>query len=95
MEKHRLYREKMDARLAQYNAKLVLLKSKAAEVRVDMKLEYLAQVENLEKKRAEFLTRHGQLKTAGERGWKDVKAGAEKAWNELEEAFDKAVDRFK
>lgn len=95
MEKRNLYMEKIDARLAQYNAKLAHMKGKAAEVQVDLKLEYLDQMGALEKKRDELMKRHGQLKAAGEHGWEDVKVGTEKAWNELEEAFGKVVSRFK
>ena len=91
MEKRSLYMEKIDAKLTQYNAKLAQLKGKAAEVQIDMKLEYLSQMENLEKKRDGFMKKHEQLKTAGEHGWDELKAGTEKAWHELEEAFDKAV----
>ena len=95
MEKRSLYMEKIDAKLTQYNAKLAQMKGKAAEVQVDMKLEYLDQVENLEKRRDEFVKKHDQLKTAGEHKWEDIKVGTEKTWNELEDAFDKAVARFK
>ncbi len=95
MEKHKLYMDKLDAKLTQYNAKLAQMKGKSAEVQADMKLEYLSQVENLEKRHDEFTKKHGQLKTASEHGWKDIKTGTEKAWNELEEAFNKAAARFK
>ncbi len=95
MEKHSLYMQKIDAKLLQYNAKLAQMKGKAAEVQIDMKLEYLDQVDKLEKKRDEFMKKHGPLITASEQGWEDVKTGTEKAWKELEEAFDKAANRFK
>ena len=95
MEKRKLYMDKVDVKLAQYNAKLDQMKEKAAEVQADMKLEYLEQVENFEKKRDEFMKKHEQFKTASEHGWEDVKVGAEKAWNELEEAFGKAIAHFK
>lgn len=95
MQKHSLYMEKIDAKITQYNAKLALMKGKAAEVQVDMKLEYLSQMENLEKRRDELIKKHGQLKIASEHGWEDVKVGTEKAWSELEDVFDKAVARFK
>lgn len=95
MEKRSLYMEKIDAKLIQYNAKLDQMKGKATEVQVDMKLEYLDQVENLEKRRDEFMKNHEQLKVASEHKWEDVKAGTEKTWNELEDAFAKAVARFK
>ena len=95
MKKSSLYMEKIDAKLTQYNPKLAQMKGKASEVHVDMKLEYLGQVENLEKKRDAFMRNHGQLKTASEHGWQDVKVGTEEAWNELEKSFDKVVARFK
>ena len=95
MEKHSLYVEKIDAKLTQYNAKLAQMKGRAAEAQVDMKLEYLSQVGNLERKRDEFIKKHGQLKASSEHGWEDIKVGVEKAWNELEDAFDKVVARFK
>jgi len=95
MKKHSLYMEKIDAKLTQYNAKLAHMKGKAAEVQVDMKLEYLDQVKNLEKRRDNFVTRHDQLKGASGDKWKDIKVGTEEIWNELEDTFNKAVTRFK
>lgn len=95
MEKRKLYIEKIEANLAQYDARLLEMRGKAAEVQADMKLEYLSQVENLEKKRDEFKEKHNQLKKAGEHAWEDVKAGTEKAWNELKDSVDKASNRFK
>ena len=55
------------------------MKGKASEVHVDMKLEYLGQLENLEKKRDAFMRKQGQLKTASEHKWQDIKVGTEKA----------------
>lgn len=95
MEKRKLYMDKIDANLTQYNAKLLEMRGKAAEVQADMKLEYLSQVENLEKKRDELKEKHDQLKKAGESAWEDVKTGTENAWNELKSSVDKATNRFK
>jgi len=95
MEKRNLYMEKIGRKLIQYNAKLTEMKGKTAEVQVDMKLEYLSQVDNLEKKRDELIKKHGQLTISSQRGWEDVKTGTEKVWDELEEAFAKAATQFK
>jgi DNA repair exonuclease SbcCD ATPase subunit len=94
MEKHSLYLEKIEANLTQYNARLSEMRGKAAEIQVDMKLEYLSQLESLEKKRDELQEKHEQLKKAGEHAWKDVKAGTEKAWRDLKDSVDKATKRF-
>ncbi|MDF2875283.1 MAG: hypothetical protein K0R22_1966 [Sporomusa sp.] len=95
MEKRNLYIEKIEANLAQYNAKLVEMRAKAAEVQADMKLEYLNQIEKVEKMRDDVKDKHNQLKHASENAWEDVKSGTEKAWNELTEAVDRATHRFK
>jgi chromosome segregation ATPase len=71
------------------------MRAKAAEVQADMKLEYLNQIEKVEKMRDDVKDKHNQLKQASESAWEDVKSGTEKAWNELTEAVDKATHRFK
>ena len=95
MEKRNLYIAKIEANLRLYNARIAEMRAKAAVVQTDMKLEYLSQVENLEKKRDEFKEKHDQLKKAGEHAWEDVIIGTEKAWNELKDSVDKATKRFK
>jgi chromosome segregation ATPase len=95
MEKRNIYLEKIEASIAQYNAKLADLKTKVAEVQSDLKSEYLSQVDNLEKKRDEFVVKYGQLKDTSGHAWEDVKEGTEKAWAELEDSIEKAVSRFK
>ena len=95
MEKRSLYMEKIDAKLTQYNAKLAQMKGKVAEVQVDMKLEYLSQVDHLEKKRDDFMVKYATLKETSGHGWEDVKLGTEKAWNEMKDSIEKATTRFK
>lgn len=95
MERRKLYIEKIEANLTQYNARLLEMRGKAAEVQVDMKLEYLSQLENLEKKRDEFREKQEQLKKSSEHAWEDLKTGTENAWNELKNSIDKATIRFK
>jgi len=95
MEQRAVYMEKIEANIAKYNAKLSVMKAEAAEVRADVKLEYLSQVDKLEKKRDDFMLKYGQLKSSGEHGWEDVKVGTEHAWNELKDSIEKGISRFK
>jgi len=95
MNKNKVYLEKIEANLAQYDAKLAGLKAKAAEVRADMKLEYISQTETLEKAREGFMVKYGELKKTNDQAWDDVKTGTEKAWNEMEHSIEKAISRFK
>jgi DNA phosphorothioation-dependent restriction protein DptG len=95
MEKRDLYLEKINAQVEQYSAKLAGMRGKAAEVKADMKLEYLNQIEKLESKRDSLKEKYEELKKSGEDSWEDLKDGTENAWNELKEAVAKAADNFK
>ena len=95
MEQRNEYIKKLEENITVYNKKIADMKEKSAEVKADMKTEYLAQVDSIEKKRDAFVAKCGQLKNSNEHAWDDVKAGTEKAWNELEHSFGRASSRFK
>ena len=83
------------ANIAKYNARLNLMKAEISLVKADLKLEYLNQMDNLERKRDDFMVKYGQLKETSELGWEDIKEGTEKSWNELKDSIEKAISRFK
>ena len=95
MEQRNKYMEKIEVNIAKYNAKLHVMKAQATEVKADMKLEYLSQVDHLEKKRDDFMVKYATLKETSGHGWEDVKLGTEKAWNEMKDSIEKATTRFK
>lgn len=95
VEKRNMYLEKIEANIDKYNDKLADFKIRVTEVQSDLKSEYLLQVDNLEKKRDEFVEKYGQIRETSEHAWEDVKEGTEKAWAELEDSIEKAVSRFK
>ena len=94
MEKKNEYIKKIKNNLTLYDAKLDVLKAKAAVIHADLKVEYLSQIESLQKNRDDFAARYGHLKDSSEHAWGDVKAGSEKAWHGLEDSLEKAVSRF-
>ncbi len=71
------------------------MKAELALAKADLKLEYLNQVDSLERKRDDFMVKYEQPKETSELGWEDVKDGTEKSWNELKDAIEKAISRFK
>jgi len=95
MDKRELYLEKINAQIDQYSAKLKVMRSKATEVHIDMKLGYLNQVEKLEEKRDGLKKKYREISKASESSWEDIKEGTENAWNDLKESFDKAIKHFK
>lgn len=48
MEKRQLYIKKLEEKLLEYDAKLTELEAKAADIREEMKTEYLSQIDSLE-----------------------------------------------
>lgn len=94
MEKHE-YLEKIEAQLTEYNAKLAEMRDKVLQVQTDMRREYINQVKILEGKRDKLRETFGQLKEASVSAWEDTKEGTERAFADLAEAFDKAMNRFK
>jgi len=95
MEKRNEYLKKLEENLNEYNEKLVKMKAKAFEIQDDMKVEYSSQVENLEKKRDDFVVKYDQLKESSGHAWDDIKVGTQKTWSTLEDSFEKALSRFK
>ncbi len=95
MEQRNEYIKKLEENIAVYDEKIDDMKAKAAGIKADMKAEYLAQLDAIEKKRDAFVIKCEQLKDSNEQAWNDVKAGTEKAWNELEHSFGRALSRFR
>lgn len=95
MEKRDLYLQKISAQIDQYSAKLKVMRSKATLANIDMKLEYLNQVEKLEEKRNGLKKKYKELSKASESSWEDIKEGTENAWNDLKGAIDKVIKNFK
>ncbi|HZK83325.1 MAG TPA: hypothetical protein VFC58_01325 [Desulfosporosinus sp.] len=75
---------KLEGYLAEYNTRLVEMKTRVAEVQDDMKEEYLFQVENLENIRNLFAVNYVELKKPCGDVWDDLKIATEEAWSELD-----------
>lgn len=86
MEKWKVnvYMNKSEEELAHYNARLVEMKTRVAEVQDEMKEEYLSQVENLENIRNLFAVKYGKLNKSSGDVWGDLKIATEEAWSELD-----------
>jgi len=75
---------KLEEELTEYHTRLIEMKIRVAEVRDDMKEEYLSQVENLENIRNLFAVKYEKLKESRGDVWEDLKLATKEAWSELE-----------
>lgn len=88
------YRQKLEARLDQWQAEIDKLQAKAAEASADARLEHDEQIQNLRRQQQEARDKLNKLEDAGSEASEDLKKGLEQAWDELGEAVDKAKKRF-
>lgn len=89
------YQEKMDAQLAEWQAKIDTLKAKADKAEAKQKINYYEQIESLRTKQQKLQEKLDELRNAGEGAWEEVKAGVESAWQDLKGAVEKATEKFK
>ena len=95
MEDKELYREKFEAKLREIKARIELLEAKAAQVKAESKLEYQRHLDELRQKREVLRGRLDEFKTSGGEAWKDIRSGMERAADDLKQAVDKAMDKFR
>lgn len=89
------YQEKLEAQLAEWDARLDLIKAKAKGLEGEAKIEYENQLQALQHQRQEALARLKDLRRRSELAWEDLKDGTERAWGELGKAMESFASRFK
>ncbi len=95
METKEAYKEKIEAQLREWGAKIEELRSKADQAKADAKIEYMKQVEELRKKRELAQGKLEELRSASDEAWDAIKVGVEKASADLKSAIDSAISKFK
>jgi multidrug resistance efflux pump len=86
---------KMHAKLDQWNAEIDTLSAKADQAEASARAEYHKQLEVLRSKRDQARSKLGEVESASEGAWQDLKAGVELAWESVSEAVRSATARFK
>jgi chromosome segregation ATPase len=94
MELKDAYQDKMNARLREWQAKIDALKARADQAEAEKKIQYYEEIETLRTKQQKVQQKLEELRSAGAGAWEEVKAGAEEAWTDLEDAVRRAADKF-
>ena len=89
------YREKMEARIAEQQARLDLLKARAKMAAADGKIMAYEELADAEQKLAAAKAKLKDLAHASEGAFKELKAGMEKAWDALQTAGREAARKYK
>jgi predicted nucleic acid-binding Zn-ribbon protein len=89
------YQEKMAARLREWRANIDALKARADQAEAEQKIKYYDEIESLRTKQQQVQEKLEELRTASAGAWDEVKAGVEGAWADLQDAAQRAADKFK
>lgn len=95
MDKKDVYREKLEAQLKEWKAKLEMLEDKAAKATGETKTELMRAIGELRQKKEVVKEKWNELQKESSAAWDTMKEGLEKAASELKSALDKVVSRFK
>ena len=94
MEMKDAYQDKMEARLREWQARIDVLKAKADQAEAGQKMKYHEEIESLRTQQQQVREKLGELRTASADAWEEVKTGVEKAWTNLQDATQRAADKF-
>ncbi len=89
------YLQNLEAQLDAWDAEVQKLQAKAKDAQADARLNYAEQLNLLQARRREVAERMEELRNAGEDAWEDVRVGVDAAWSSLNNALDKAQQRFR
>ena len=92
--KKEIYREKAKAKLEQLNAQIDGLMAKFDETKADAKLQIQDQFNELTNRQETVEQKFEQMKNAGEDAWQDMRSGLDDAFDNLEESFNQASEKF-
>jgi nucleotide-binding universal stress UspA family protein len=94
-EKRKAYQEKVEAQLKEWGVKIDELKAKAERSKVELKMKYGKQIEDLRVQKEALEKKVQEFKESGEETWEHLKTGIEKGFDELKDSIDRTISIFK
>lgn len=95
MEKMEEYRQKLEAQLKEWKAKIELLEDKAAKATGETRTELVRAIDELRQKKGVVRDKLNELQKESGVVWEQMKERVDKAASELKSALDKVLSRFK
>ena len=95
MDKMEEYREKLQAQLKEWKAKLDMLEEKASRSTGETKEEMMSSIKDLREKKELVKEKYKVLQIEGGVALDKMKEGVDVAASELKSALDKVISRFK
>ena len=94
MQQKQEYQKKIESQLDELSKQIDQLKEKAKTVKQDAVAKLESTIEELKKKQQVAEERLPELRSATSKAWVEVKAGVDKAMDDLKKAYEKAKSHF-
>ena len=94
-EQKEQYEKIIQEKLVQYNRKFMELESQLVMMNEQAKADLAAEMAKLNDKKTAVAAKVKELQGTGGEAWADLKAGMDKAFMEMDKAYDQARSRFK
>jgi hypothetical protein len=88
------YQQQLDTRLKGMDAEIAMLYEKNRDLNGNAKAEWERTLPELQAKRDSAYARLADVRQSSADGWKDMKMGAQLAWDDLDRAFRDAARHF-
>ncbi|AFS53560.1 MULTISPECIES: hypothetical protein [Leptospirillum] len=94
MDAKELYRQKLDAQLKEWNAKVNLLAAKVENATADAKIRYARQLDEIKAKQTEIKEKLTELENAGSGAWESVKTKTDSVLEDLKTKISQALSNM-
>ena len=88
------FQKSLDARLKELDVEIAKLREKSRDLSDEAKANWDRKMSELETKRDAVRAKLAEISHSSAEAWKDVQAGAQSAWDELDKAFHDAAREF-
>lgn len=95
MEERQAYREKLEARLKEWNQRIETLRERSEEMGEEARSECRRRIGLLRQRQDELKTRLDQLRGSGDAAFKHLRSGVEKAMADLKSGLEDAYAAFR
>jgi len=95
MDKKEEYREKLEAQLKEWKAKIDTLETRGTKFTAETKNDLMREIEELRRKKGIVKDKWNELQKSGGDSWDTMKEGVEKVAADLKHAMERVLSRFK
>lgn len=88
------YVARLKAQLDEWNAQAAVWEEKAKHAQAEMQAAYQKQLEAVRAQQENALYQMRLLQNASADAWKDMTAGADAVWKQMQETFTRAASHF-